>query len=326
MGLSRLNKTPAEFACVWMEPNRNRHVVRQPFGMPASTYYFLASAGAIGVFFLLWAIFNELREETPWIPAGLLASALLISLGLVRELAQQSARRRAALERRRIEPSVFTMPIARRAADPDKLTLERNAAFLGEIQRRSDAAKVLSSISASHREVFELCEDYLDLVEKELPNVAIGSPRLRPISKGREYASRFHRYHMLKWAECSARELIQFATMEPEPEQKLRHANETLGNLETALSRYPEDTNLQASDRTVREIIASVKARLLLEKAKNAKEEAKIGEAMAFMADAGAAIFEGEILSGGENSIFADLQDELTELEEDLGSNHHERE
>jgi hypothetical protein len=296
-----------------MRPRKlNRY--RQPFWMPASTYYFLSSAVAIGTFFLVWAILNDSREESPWIPAGLIASGILISSGALREIFLRGRRNRALIEQRRLDRALMSVPIPATKANPDKLTLERNAAFLNEIQRKSDAAKVLSSIPASHREVFELCEEYIETVDRELPTVSVGSPRLRPLTKGRDFALRFHRYHMLRWAEGEAVSFAQSAAATVDPVQRLENAAHALSAIETAATRYPEERKLEESSVAIREVIASLRAKVLIDKAKNEKLIGSREDLRSILDEAESAIAEGEVLGRGGNAVFESLRNEIAHL------------
>ena len=297
---------------------RKRHRVgRQPVWMPASTYYFLASAIAIGTFFLIWAILNDAHEESPWIPAGLVASGLLIAAGAVREVVLRGIRDRRIIEQRRLDRALLAAPITRSQPNPDKLTLERNALLLNEIQRMSDAAKVLSSIPASHREVYELCEEYIDLVDRELPHVAIGSPRLRPLTKGREYAVRFHRYHMLRWAEGETRSLVQSAASETDVSRKLERASQVLAALETATSHYPNELKLLESGSAVRDLMASLRTKVLIDRAKNAKLLGNDKDCRSLIAEAAMVINEYKGASGPSNPVLDALADEIRDLQDD---------
>ena len=292
-------------------------VGRQPIWMPASTYYFLASAIAIGTFFLIWAILNDAHEESPWIPAGLITSGMLITAGAIREVILRGIRNRRIIEQRRLDRALLAVPVPRIQPNPDKLTLERNASFLNEIQRKSDAAKVLSSIPASHREVFELCEEYIDLVDRELPHVAIGSPRLRPLTKGREYAARFHRYHMLRWAEVETRSLVQGAASETDVFRKLERTSQVLAALETAASHYPNELKLRESESAVMDLTASLRAKVLIDRAKNAKLLGNDEECRSLIVEAATMIDQRKGASYPSNPVFDALLIEIVDLEGD---------
>ncbi|HEX6280484.1 MAG TPA: hypothetical protein VFZ49_10795, partial [Pyrinomonadaceae bacterium] len=179
--------------------NRSR---KRPFWLPATSYYFLAVAVAVGVFFLVWAILAETQEENPWITAGLFSSVTMISAVVVREVILRYRRETIALEQRRLDQSLLSArSVSRHEPDATKLTLERNAYLVAEIVRKSEAASVLGKLAESHREVFELCERYIEVATKELAKVNVGSPRLAAITRGRSKAERLHRHHMMQWAE-----------------------------------------------------------------------------------------------------------------------------
>ena len=205
------------------------------------------------------------------------------------------------------------MPIPHVPSDPEKLTLERNAAFLNEIQRKSEAAKVLSSIPASHREVFELCEQYMGIVDRELPRVNIGSPRLRPLTKGREYAARFHRHHMLRWAEGEARTFAQVIATESDPERKLGRASEVLSALEMASLHYPDESKLRDSESAVKMLIVSTKTKLLIDRAKVARSEGDNELLRSTLDEAETMVAHAEQF-GGTNTIFVELRSEIDNL------------
>src|SRR5688572_13675760 len=121
-----------------------RRTNSQPFWLPATTYYFLSAAIAIGVFFLVWGILAESAGEMPWISAELMSSVSLILAVVVREVILRTRRRRVFETQKKLDRVLLAAPVnARKYSDPIKLTLERNAVFLNDIVRKSEAANVL---------------------------------------------------------------------------------------------------------------------------------------------------------------------------------------
>ena len=315
---SRHSAFSERFHLIRMNSYRKRqHVGRQKRWLPASAYYFLSSAISLAVFFVVWAVLNDAGERSPWIPAGLVASSVLLTSGVMREVVVRRIRNRQMNEQWRLDQILLSVPIAKSQTNPDKLTLERNAAMLNEIQRKSDAAKVLSSIPASHREVFELCDQYIYLVDGELPHVAMGSPRLRPLMKGREYAARFHRYHMLRWAEVEARSLATSAASETDLSRKLDRASQVLVALETAASHYPNEQKLRDSGTAVKDLLASFQARSLIDAAKNAKLLGNDEEFRSLLAEATAVIGRREVENQTSSPVLDELLGEVRDLEND---------
>jgi hypothetical protein len=243
----------------------SRH--RRPFWLPASNYYILAASVAIAFFFLVWGILNDGRDETPWIPAGIGAAIILSLAVIVREIVLRGRRNRFLISQRQIDQSVRGIAQRAQERDPAKLTLERNAAILREISRKSEAAKVLARFAEGHRDVFELCEEYLGVVRKELPRVAPGSPRLVALLRGTEVAGKYHYYHMLQWAEIESRTLTKDAGKRDKISEKLDSAQSALGVVEFALQSYPEDPALQDSQKVLVELVSSMKITDLIERA-----------------------------------------------------------
>lgn len=231
---------------------------RRPFWLPASTYYFLTIAVAIAIFFLVWAILAEAKEENPWIAAGLIASTSMIAAIVVREVVLRHRRNSIFLAQKRLDRSVLSVPVPVRSDERNKLTLERNAILLSEIVRKSEAAKVLGHFSESHREVFELCEQYIAVATKELPNVGVGSPRLAAIQKGRAKVESLHQEHMLRWAEIEIRDNISFGE-EERVSRRLAGAKKALRVAMTALENYPDNRDLTDSRLAIEEFIVSMR-------------------------------------------------------------------
>ena len=243
----------------------SRH--RRPFWLPASNYYILTAAVAIAFFFLVWGVLNDGQEETPWIPAGVGAAIVLIAAVILREIILRDARNRFLISQHQIDQSVKGIARRIRESQPPKLTLERNASILREISRKSEAAKVLGRFAEGHREVFELCDEYLAAVTRELPNVGAGSPRIAALRRGTDVAGRYHYYHMLQWAEIESRSLTQQASKRDKIGDKLDSAQSALGVVEFALRAYPHEPALLDSQKVLHELVSSIKVSDLIERA-----------------------------------------------------------
>jgi hypothetical protein len=247
----------------------------------------LSISVAFAFFFLVWGILHDGREATtPWIPAGIGAAIVLGSAVIIREVVLRSARARFLRSQRQIDRSV--KGIARRIGErePAKLTLERNAAILHEISRKSEAAKVLGRFAEGHREVFDLCGEYLAAVERELPNVGAGSPRIAALRRGTEVAGRYHHYHLLQWAEIESRSLTQQARSHDKIAGKLESAHEAVEVLEFALRWYPHETALLESRKVLLELVTSVKVADLVERAERAAFKGNEKRALSLYQDA----------------------------------------
>lgn len=232
---------------------------QKPFWIPASNYYVLAVGLALAFFFLVWGILHESGERLPWVTAGISASMLLCGAAILREVILRRARGRWEHERRREQSNPRPISLDVDFRNPAKLTLEENAEVLAAIKQKSDAARVLGSFSAGHREVFELCRAYIVRAEHELKTVKAGSPRLAPLLNGRSAAAGHHRYHMLQWAEIEARKLASDANLRDDPGEKIENAEGALKVVDTALNFYPAERSLLDSRRLLLDMIASLR-------------------------------------------------------------------
>lgn len=280
-----------------------------PFWLPASTFYFLAAAVAIGIFFLVWAILNDGRDNSPWIAAGLFSSVSMMMAVVVREVILRHRRANIYAKQRRLDNAVLSAPVPVRSdTDPDKLTLERNTILIEEIVRKSEAAKVLSRLPESHREVFLLCDAYIEAAQRELPHIGVGSPRLAAIRRGRDKIEGIHKLHMLKWAEIEARSLTEAASVAKRTEAKLEKARAALNVVETAASRYPEQNSLIESRIVLEELIATIGISRLIGLADKAESKGSTARALKHLREA----------SSLTKSVHA--SEKMTEAEERLSS------
>ncbi|MBC7901153.1 MAG: hypothetical protein H7070_14000 [Saprospiraceae bacterium] len=276
---------------------------RRPFWLPASNYYILTIAVTIGFFFLVWGVLHEGMGEAPWITAGFGASIILGAAVFLREVILRNARNRFLVTQRKLDKSL--RGISARFPDErnsSKLTLERNAAILAEIRQKSAAAKVLGKFSAGHKEVFELCEEYMFAAAQELPNVGIGSPRLPALRKGNDLAVEYHRYHLLQWAEIEARTLTQDAKSRGKVKEKLDKAKKALAVVDFALGSYPGERTLLESHEVLEDFLTSIKVSNSVEKAERAYFKGNFEQSASLYQDA---LFDLSRREGGKDRKLA---------------------
>lgn len=293
---------------------------RSPFWLPASSYYVLSTLTAVGLFFVLWGILNEGNEQTPWAIGAASGGFVLLSAIFLREVILRKARNRFLDRRRQLDKSI--RGVAKRiAADvrPGKLTLERNIAILADIGNKSAAAKVLGKFAAGHREVFQMCEEYMAAAASELPNVGIGSPRIAALRNGNKTASAYHRYHLLQWAEIEARTLTLEANNRVRIEEKLETAQKAISAVELGLKYYPEETSLLDSHKVLQEFVASIKVSDAVEKAERAYFKGNVEQAVSFYQDA---LYELSLDEGGpERAVAVErIEFELDRIRQMLGA------
>lgn len=260
-------------------------IPRRPFWAHASGYYVLTVAVSIAFFFLTWGVLNDLGEGTPWITAGIAASMLLGGAVILREVILRRALHVHTLR----EPGIAQKFAGVQYSSPrgrNKLTIEKNSAILAEIKQKSNAAKLLSKISAGHREVFEVSSEYIQLIENELKTINAGSPRLASLLNGRKSAEGFHRYHLLQWAEIEATSLTAEAHSQVEVSDKIKSSKDALGVIEFALQHYPAEKSLLESRAVLQEMVVSIRVADLVEKAELAVYKDDLRGAMSLYRDA----------------------------------------
>jgi hypothetical protein len=218
---------------------------RKPFWLPAPNYYLLAAGVALAVFFLIWGILNDEGNAEPWIFAAIGSGVIFTSFAFLREVVLRKARNRHIRLQRKFDRQLND--VYARIGNPrstQKLTMEQNAEVLREIVSKSNAAKTLGRLSGGHQEVFDLCSDYLDRIDRELQFIGIGSPRLVPLKKSRDQVQELHRFHLLQWAEIETREMTREAKSKVDLTGRVESAQHAIDVIDTALGYYENERTL----------------------------------------------------------------------------------
>lgn len=260
---------------------------RRPFWLPASNYYILAGAIGLALFFLSWGILHDGGDETPWITAGIGFSIFMVGAVVLRELILRRNRNRYLAQQREfdrhIADAVTRIGEGHRS---DKLTIERNDRIISDIKRKSEAAKVLNKFADAHREVFELCDQYLEINDRESRLIRTGSPRVRALRKGRESVSRFHRFHLLQWAQIETRNMTHEVPGLVETGDKVSALQNALGVIDSALEYYPAERSLVESRLVLSEMLTTVKVSHFVEKAELSAFKGDVKQALSLYRDA----------------------------------------
>lgn len=208
---------------------------REPFRVPAGSFYALSVLFSMVVALFVGMILFEAGETSAGNWALLSGGACFLAAVLFREVILRGRRRQMLARERRLISNVsgeFEAPPV-----VNKLTVEHNSALIRSIQQKSEAANVLGGLADGHKEVFILCEEYLDLIKSELPRVAPGSPRFAAFRKGTVLANRLHYEHMVRWARLEATVATESRTI---GDSEMRSAR-AVEALEMALLHYPEE-------------------------------------------------------------------------------------
>ena len=211
-----------------------------------------AAAAAGALFFLLWWVFQE--EENPWIPAGFAASVVLLIAALARLMVARRDRARL-----REHNSVSREPYnssSDRLASGTMHSTSLHAAALRSLQKYSAEADAKDSADV-HRELYDLCAEYLAGAEKALQSPRTQADGRVALRAGQERVRELQKHHLLTWARVSARTLTHEAQQRVRLYEKVETANRALNCIETALKVYPDEEELNGSARAVREFISS---------------------------------------------------------------------
>lgn len=261
---------------------------RRPFWIYSSTYYILAIAVCIATFFVMWGLLLG-EDQTPWIPAGVVASLVLICAVVLREVILRNHYQRAISAQRQFDQNlnrVFRQPRGLPSRDSSKISLQKNAEILKQIADKSKAAMNLQKTPDGHLEVFELCNEYLRLNEREMERIGIDATKLAVFRKGRERVQSFHKFHLLSWASLESNLLIKDAKIRVSVSDKLETAQRALGVLDSARQYYPDETQVIDSIDVVNEFIVSVRVSHWVEQAERAAYKENYQRAISHYRDA----------------------------------------
>jgi len=208
-----------------------------------------AAAGA-ALFFVLWWMLQA--EESPWVPAGLAASVVM----LVAAFARLLVARRVRNHRGPVTHDSYQRPIRRPTINEVMHSTGRHAAALRALQKHSIVADERDS-AETHREVYDLCTEYLSGAERALQSPALQADGRVALRAGQERVRELQKHHLLTWARGSARALTHEAQQRVRLYDKIETANRALDCIDQALKVCPDDPELTVSVQAVHEFIAS---------------------------------------------------------------------
>jgi tetratricopeptide (TPR) repeat protein len=211
-----------------------------------------AAAASAALFFVLWWMLQG--EENPWIPAGLAASVVMLvaasaCLAIVRRSRVRYIRDYDSGEwrgRSRPRSSGNAMP-----------STSRHSAALRALHKQSLAADAREASPEAHRELYDLCTEYLGGAEQALHAPSLPAETRLALRAGQERVRTLQRHHLLTWARGSARSLTHQAQQRVRLYEKVETANRALECIDAALRIYPDEEELKISAVAVRDFITS---------------------------------------------------------------------
>lgn len=236
--------------------------------MPSSLGYLLgAFVAAIGLFLALWWMLVSGGDESPWIPAGLAASVVLLVALSAREVVMRRAWTRYLLEQNGETSS--RKRTEKKSSSGKSYSSSLFSAAWRAIQKQSEEADA-AAVPDAHFEVFHLCQDYLTSAEEALKSNGLLAEKRIAIKAGTERVKALQKHHLLTWARDSSRALTFEAQQRARMSDKIESANRALHCVDTAQKFYPDETDLNDSSIAIREFIASVKVAHWVELAERA--------------------------------------------------------
>ena len=227
--------------------------------MPSSTGYLISAIViAVGLFFGLWWILVSGGDEAPWLPAGLVASVVLLVALSAREVVMRRAWTRYLLENGiREKPSSHAHERGR--SQKRGFSASLHSAALRAIQKQSSAADAPGSSPELHLDVAQLCHDYLASTDEAIRSGSFGSEKGIAIRAGQERVRALHRHHLLTWARGQSQALTHEAQQRARTFDKIESATRAIDCIDSALRVYPDEPELGESRKALGEFIASVK-------------------------------------------------------------------
>jgi hypothetical protein len=219
-----------------------------------SGYMVAAAAAAFALFFLLWWMLQS--EDTPWVPAGLAASVVMLVAASARQvLMRRTLRRHILAQEKHGRHRESHMRSSARRRNFHSITIQTDA--LRILQKRALEADANDSVPEDHLAVYRLCVDYLASAEEALLSPVLPSESRLGLIAGQERVRALQRKHMLAWARSAARSLTHEAQQRVRLHEKVEIANRALDCLDSALKVYSDAEELDQSAVAVREFIMS---------------------------------------------------------------------
>jgi hypothetical protein len=228
--------------------------------MPSSTGYLtVAIIIAVGLFAGLWWILVRGGDESPWLPAGLAASVVLLVALSAREVVMRRAWTRYLLENGISHKSTSSRSRESSRSQKRSFSSSVHSAALRAIQKQSTTADAPNSTPDAHLDVAHMCHDYLARTDEAIRSGSFGSEKGIAVRAGQERVRALHRHHLMTWARGQSRALLHEAQQRARTFDKIETATRAMDCIDSTLRVYPDEAELNASKVAITEFISSVK-------------------------------------------------------------------
>jgi hypothetical protein len=257
--------------------------------VPSTAGYLLLTILIAAAFFSgTWWLFSSEGEESPWLPATVFASVVVLVSVAAREVVMRRAWSRYT---RDLEIEMGGREaVASSASQPrpaSKANVQTAAASLRALQQRLSAAEEAGARQPeAHLEAYRLCEQYLANAEDSIRSSRTPVEMRVALRAGQERVRDSQKHHLLAWARGEAQRLTHEAQQRASVSARIETAMRAVEVIGEALQVYPEEPELRDSAVAVRNFIASVKVAHWVELAERASFRGRYTRAIARYRDA----------------------------------------
>lgn len=258
---------------------------------PSSAGYLVATVVFAAIFFAgAWWLFSSAGDDSPWLPASVFASLILLVSIAAREVVMRRAWARYTheleLEMGGREVST-TPPQSSMRQSRGAAGVSSAASSLRVLQQRLAAAEETGARQPeAHLEAYRLCEQYLANSEETIRSSRTSVDVRMALRTGQERVRESQRHHLLAWARGEAQRLTHEAQRRASVSGKIETAQRALEVIGEAIQIYPEEKELKESALAVRDYVASVKVAHWVEMAERASFRGRHLRAIARYRDA----------------------------------------
>lgn len=288
----------------------------------ASSYILMSGAAASALFFMLWWMLHNGADDTPWVPAGLAASVVMLVAVGAREVVVRRSWTRSVLEQERREQkrteTSHRSSQSRSSSSSSRHTrssiAESFSAALRTLQRQCAEAAAPNALPEAHLEAYLSCKEFLESAEQTLRTASIGTETRLSLRAGQERVRVLARQHLLGWARGAARTLTHEAQRRARISDKIETAQRALEVIDSALKLYPEEAELRASELAVREFITTVKVSHWIELAERAAFKGHHARAIDRYRDALFYLSRGSVKEETRSETAKQIEDKIEDL------------
>jgi hypothetical protein len=260
--------------------------------MPSTTGYLLATILlAASLSAAVWWLFAAGGDDTPWLPAVVCASVVLLVALAAREVVTRRAwahyTRELEHEMARGTATGYAPAQSSTHGSRRKMSVQAAASSLRALQQRLTSAEEAGARQPeAHLEAYRLCEQYIANAEDVIRSSHTSSEVRVALRAGQKSVRELQRHHLLAWVRGEAQRLTHEAQRRASVSGRIETAMRALDVIGEAMQIYPDEQELRDSAVAVRNYIASVKVAHWVELAERAAFRGRFSRAIARYRDA----------------------------------------